>query len=146
MVMHALPGDDDEKMEREADEFASAFLMPPVEIRPHLVPPSIEKFGRVKCYWKVSIKSIIRRARDLRLISPDDYRRLSIVYSKAGYSRGEPFPLDREAPALLPEMIDFHLKDLRYSVADLAKLLLIEEDEFRRVYLPHPRLKLVVSR
>lgn len=146
MVMHALPGDDDEKMERQADEFASAFLMPPVEIKPHLVPPSIQKFARAKGHWKVSIKAMIRRARDLRLISPDDYKRLSISYSKAGYSRGEPFPLEREAPALLPRMVDFHLRDLGYSASELAKLLLIEEDDLRRAYAPRRHLELVVSR
>ncbi len=145
MVMHALPGDDDEKMEREADEVASAFLMPPVEIKPHLVPPSIEKFGRAKSYWKVSIKAMIRRARDLHLLSPDDYRRLSITYSKAGYSRGEPFPLERETPALLPRMLDFHMRELRYSISDLAKLLLVGEEELRRAYLPRRHLELIVS-
>lgn len=146
MVMHALPGDDDEKMEQEAHEFASAFLMPPVEIKPHLIPPSIEKFGRAKCYWKVSIKAMIRRARDLRVLSPDDYRRLSITYSKAGYARGEPFPLEREAPTLLPRMVDFHMRELRYSVSDLVKLLLVGEDELRRDYLPRRHLELVVSK
>ena len=146
MVMHALPGTDDEKMEREADEFAAAFLMPPVEIRPHLIPPTIEKFGRAKGHWKVSIKSMIRRARDLRLISPDDYRRLSISYSKAGYSRGEPFAIDRETPSLLPKMVEFHLRDLGYSVADLGKLLMLREDDVRRAYIPRRHLELVISR
>lgn len=146
MVMHALPGSDDEQMEREAHEFAAAFLMPPTEIRPHLIPPSIEKFGRAKGYWKVSIKSMIRRARDLRLVSPDDYRRLSISYNKAGYSRGEPFPLEKEIPHLLPRMIDFHLRELRYSIAQLAQLLLLEEEDLRRAYIPRRHLELVSSR
>jgi Zn-dependent peptidase ImmA (M78 family)/transcriptional regulator with XRE-family HTH domain len=146
MILHTLPGDDDEKMEREADEFAAAFLMPAVEIRPHLIPPSIEKFARAKPHWKVSIKAMIRRARDLRLLAPDDYRRLSITYSKAAYSRGEPFPLEREAPTLLPRMINFHLKELGYSAGELAKLLLVHEDDLRRAYIPRRHLELVVSR
>lgn len=146
MVMHSLPGDNDEKMERQADEFAASFLMPSAEIKPHLVPASIEKFARAKGHWKVSIKSMILRSKELCLISPDDYRRLSISYSKAGYSRGEPFPLVRENPSLLPRMIEFHLRDLGYSIADLAKLLLLEEADFRRAYLPRRHLELVVSR
>ena len=133
-------------MECEADEFAAAFLMPPVEIKPHLSPPSIEKFARAKKYWKVSIKAMIRRAKDLRLMSQDDYRRLSIAYSKAGYSRGEPFEIEKEAPALLPRMIDFHLRDLGYSITDLAKLLMLREDDTRRAYIPRRHLELVVSR
>lgn len=146
MVMHALPGDDDAKMEREADEFAAAFLMPPIEVRPHLNPPSIEKFARAKPHWKVSIKSLIRQAYTLRLVSPDDYKRLSITYSKAGYSRGEPFPLDRETPSLLPRMINFHVKDLGYTTTELATLLLVNDDDLRRAYLPRRHLELVVSK
>ncbi len=146
MVMHCMPGDDDDKMERQADEFAAAFLMPPVEIKPHLVPPAIDKFARAKPHWKVSIKAMIRRAKELNLISPDDYRRLSISYSKAGYSRSEPFPLARETPTALARMVEFHTKDLRYSTTEISKLLMLREDDFAAMYGPKRRLELVVSR
>lgn len=146
MVMHAAPGDADDLMEAQADEFAAAFLMPAAEVKPHLISPSVAKFGRVKTHWKVSIKALIRRARDLKLVAPDDYRRLSIAYSKAGYGRGEPFPILREEPALMTRMVEFHLRELRYSVPDLAKLLMIWEDDLRRAYLPKRHLELVVSR
>lgn len=145
MIMHARPDNEDEVMEAQADEFAAAFLMPASEIRPHLISPTVAKFGRVKSHWKVSIKSLIRRARDLKLVTPDDYRRLSVAYSKAGYSRGEPFPITREEPALIARMVEFHLINLRYSTEDLAKLLMIHEDDLRRAYLPKRRLELVVS-
>jgi hypothetical protein len=71
---------------------------------------------------------------------------MNIAYSKAGYSRGEPFPIHREEPTLISKMLNFHLKELRYSVSELAKLLLMREDELRQTYLPRKRLELVVSR
>jgi Zn-dependent peptidase ImmA (M78 family) len=146
MVMHSEPNGSDTDMEDEANEFAAAFLMPANEIRPHLLPPSVEKFGRVKPLWKVSIKSLIYRAHTLKLITPYQFKMFNIQYNKAGYSRGEPFPIERELPSTLERMVEFHLRDLKYSVADLSSLLLMTEAEFRDTYLPRRRLELVVSR
>jgi hypothetical protein len=43
-------------------------------------------------------------------------------------------------------MIQFHLDELGYSVADLATLLCLNEADVRRAYLERPRLELVISR
>jgi Zn-dependent peptidase ImmA (M78 family)/DNA-binding XRE family transcriptional regulator len=145
MVMHSEPTENDNKMEDEANEFAAAFLMPSQEIRPYLLPPSVEKFGRVKPLWKVSIKSLIYRAHTLRLITDYQFKAFSIQYNKAGYSRGEPFPLQKEEPSSVANMINFHMRELKYTASDLATLLLMTEDEFRETYLPRRRLELVIS-
>lgn len=144
MVMHSEPTANDAEMETEANEFAAAFLMPELEIRPHLLPPSIEKFGRVKQLWKVSIKSLIYRSHALRLVTDYQFKTFSIQYNKA-YSRGEPFPLKVETAESMARMVDFHLRDLHYTVSDLAFLLLMSEEEFKATYLPRRRLELVVS-
>lgn len=144
MIMHNIP-DNDEAMEDHADEFASAFLAPAAEVRPHLIPPSIAKFARTKLYWKVSIKSLICRANQLKLMTPHQYKTLNIEYNKAGYNSEEPHPIPREEPSSLGRMIEFHMKELDYTVTDLAKLLHMEEGEFRRTYLPRRTLELIVS-
>jgi Zn-dependent peptidase ImmA (M78 family)/DNA-binding XRE family transcriptional regulator len=146
MVMHSEPTGGDAEMEDEANEFAAAFLMPAQEVRPYLLPPSVEKFGRVKPLWKVSIKSLIYRAHTLRLITDYQFKTFNIQYNKAGYSRGEPFLIQREEPTSISSMINFHMRELKYTVTDLARLLLMEEEEFRATYLPRRRLELVVSR
>ena len=68
MVMHAVP-DEDAKMEDEAHRFAAAFLMPATDIKPYLVGAKISTLGRVKAYWKVSIKALIKRAYELKLVT-----------------------------------------------------------------------------
>jgi Zn-dependent peptidase ImmA (M78 family)/DNA-binding XRE family transcriptional regulator len=146
MVMHSEPTTNDAAMEDEANEFAAAFLMPAQEIRPYLLPPSVEKFARVKPLWKVSIKSLIYRAHTLRLITEYQFKTFNIQYNKAGYSRGEPFQIGKEEPSSIVNLINFHMRDLKYSVDELARLLLMEEQEFRTTYLPRRRLELVVSR
>lgn len=145
MIMHNIP-DDDEKMERQADEFAANFLMPTQDIKPYIGTVTFAKLGRVKIFWKVSIKSLIKRAYDLKLITNYQYKTLSIEYNKARYNEGEPHPIDVEKPTLLNLLVEHHLKQLGYSMADLAGLLCVDEADLRRAYLPsQPGLRLVVS-
>lgn len=142
LVMHHHP-ESDEAMEAQADEFAAELLMPAREIRPYLANPSLGKLARVKSYWKVSIKALIVQCARLKLITPRQYTGLNVNYSKAGYSKGEPFPIDLEKPSILSEAVRFHLEDLRYSVDEIASLLMLQPEEFLAMYTERPRLRLV---
>ena len=144
MVLHGVPGDDEE-MEHEADRFAAAFLMPAAEIRPYLTTPKLSAFARVKAFWKVSIKALIKRAHDLKLITDNQYRWLNVQYSKA-FKAGEPVPIELEKPSRLRMMVEYHLTNLGYSITDLARLLSVHADDLERVYMPRSGLRLVVSK
>lgn len=143
MVMHSVP-DNDEKMESEAHKFAAAFLMPAAEIRPYLTTPKLSAFGRVKAFWKVSIKSLIRRAHDLKLITDNQYRWLNVQYAKT-FTGGEPGQIEMEKPSLLRGMVEYHLLDLHYSIQELAAFLLINKDDLEKAYVQKPGLRLIVS-
>lgn len=144
MIMHSVP-DEDDKLEKEADEFAAAFLMPATEIKSYLVYPSLGKLGRAKEYWKVSLKALIKRAYDLKLITPQQYKGLNINYSKAGYTRNEPYPIEYERPSRVSDMIAHHMGDLNYTAEQLAALLMLNIDDFRRMYAPESGIRLIVS-
>jgi Zn-dependent peptidase ImmA (M78 family)/DNA-binding XRE family transcriptional regulator len=144
MVMHAIP-DDDDKMEQEAHRFAAAFLMPATDIRAHLSTPKLTTLGRAKAYWKVSIKSLIKRSHELKLITDLQYKNLMVSYSKA-FKEGEPHEIEVERPARLKDMVTYHIDRLGYSIADLASLLCLSQDETQRAYMGQPKgLRLVVS-
>jgi Zn-dependent peptidase ImmA (M78 family)/DNA-binding XRE family transcriptional regulator len=143
MILHAIPSDD-HKMEDEAHRFAAAFLMPASEIKPYLAAPKLSTLARVKAYWKVSIKALIKRAHDLKLITDNQYRWLNVQYSKA-FKSGEPVPIEGELPTRLRSMMQYHLTELGYSFPDLAKLLCINSDDLERAYLPKQGIRLVIS-
>ena len=103
MILHSIP-DDETKIEDQAHRFAAAFLMPSAEIKPYLVAPKLSSLARVKAFWKVSIKALIKRAHDLHLITDNQYRWLNVQYSKA-FKTGEPIPVERERPSRLREMV-----------------------------------------
>lgn len=144
MVMHTVP-DDDEKMEEEAHRFAAAFLMPASEIKPYLVGAKIGSLGRVKAYWKVSIKSLIKRTHDLKLITPSQYKFMNIQYNKF-FKGEEPVAIDVEQPDRLQKIVRYHREQLAYSTDDLAKLLAFHPQDVERLYLGgKPGLRLVIS-
>lgn len=144
MVMHLLPADDD-KLEDEAHRFAAAFLTPANEIRPYLINAKLSTLGRVKSYWKVSIKSLIFRAHELKIITDFQYLNLNIQYSKS--VRGEePVVIEIEKPCILQRIVRYHFDVLGYSVEELAKLLAIHPCDFEKAYLPtRPSPRLIVS-
>jgi Zn-dependent peptidase ImmA (M78 family)/DNA-binding XRE family transcriptional regulator len=143
LILHNHPAGDEE-MESEADEFAAEFLMPAKEVRPYLVAPSLGKLGRVKSFWKVSIKALIVQCHRLKIITPSQYTGLNVNYSKAGFARnGEPFPIEVEKPSVLSQAIKHHLETLRYSIEEVASLLMISPQEFQSIYTELPRLRLI---
>jgi Zn-dependent peptidase ImmA (M78 family)/DNA-binding XRE family transcriptional regulator len=143
LMLHNHPETDDE-MESQADEFAAELLMPAREIRPYLLKPSLGSLARVKIYWKVSIKSLIVQAYRLKLITPSQYTGLNVNYSKAGYAKyREPFSIPVEKPSTLPDIISHHLERLRYSIEELAALLMLSSEEVIEAYTERPTLRLV---
>ena len=119
--------------------------MPATEIKAYLTSPKLSSLGRVKAFWKVSIKALIKRAHDLKLITDNQYRWLNVQYSKA-FKAGEPIPIEREQPTRLREMVQYHLRELGYSPADLAGFLSVNAEDLERAYYgERPGIRLVVS-
>lgn len=147
VVMHALPNGD---IENQADRFAAEFLLPQRDILPYLHDLSLSRLAVLKQYWKASMAAILKQAEGLGAITANQARYLWILMSKAGYRTREPVELDPdgETPTVLQELIEIHLKQLSYSVADLAQTLALEEQEVLANYLTPPaqhQLKLVLN-
>jgi Zn-dependent peptidase ImmA (M78 family)/DNA-binding XRE family transcriptional regulator len=126
----------DPDMEHQADEFASEFLMPARDIKPYLIDISLAKLADLKRYWKVSMAALLKRATDLEMITPRKARSLWVELGKAGYRRREPPELDlpRESPTLLQETMQAYTDDMGYSVAELARMLNLTENETIEIY------------
>jgi Zn-dependent peptidase ImmA (M78 family)/transcriptional regulator with XRE-family HTH domain len=129
MVMHSQSPNSD--MEAQANAFAAEFLMPAEEIRPLLDNLSIPKLATLKMHWKVSMQALLYRAGALQTITPRHARTLWMQMSKLGYRTREPAELDfpMETPTLFNEIVDFYSHDLGYSASELAKSLLLTENE-----------------
>lgn len=100
--------DDFRKIEREANDFASAFLLPENTFgRDALASPSgakaIAYYKQLKKKWRVSIAAMIRRSKDLGVMTVDEYQTLIKIMQKRGQRKEEPLDdiLITASPSLL---------------------------------------------
>ena len=85
--------------EREADEFAAELLTPLHAIGPAMpANPTLRSLAMLKTQWGVSIRSLIRRAREVGAIDQDRSTGLHRQLSARGWSRVEPGFVPVEKP------------------------------------------------
>ncbi len=133
IVMHREQFDA-RQMEDEANRFAASFLMPADEIRPYLAPLNLERLAALKRHWKVSMQSLIRRARDLGQLSPDQASYLHMKLSRLGMRLNEGVDLPEETPTLAMELLSTYRTDLGYTDQDLLTALKLSQSDFRSLY------------
>lgn len=94
------------EMEKEADAFASIFLLPEDSFKKDLVNNKSDLdfyIKKLKNKWNVSIGAMIHRARDLSIINADDYLKLQKKISYRGWRKQEPFDIARSL--MKPELL-----------------------------------------
>lgn len=101
--IESLSKDEFKARERQANMFASAFLLPRESfLRDVLQYPTDLKYYRfLKKKWKVSIQAMIVRARQLNAITPSQYQYMFRQVSKNGWRLHEP----DDTPGVLNESI-----------------------------------------
>jgi Zn-dependent peptidase ImmA (M78 family)/transcriptional regulator with XRE-family HTH domain len=135
VLLHSTPHED---QEREADRFASELLMPAAEIGPQLARGfDLGRAAQLKAHWRVSMSSIIRRAKDLGHISESRYTSLNVLMSKRGWLRREPVDIGPDRPRFLDMVIQARF-DSGYTVEEVAEVAGLSVEEFTRLYLPDP--------
>lgn len=94
-----------QETEKEANEFASAFLMPRSSVlayAPKLV--TLEKLVTLKKIWGVSVAALAYRMHRLELISDWHYRELFKQLAKLGYRKNEPESMPHETSQVLQKV------------------------------------------
>lgn len=79
------------EIEKEANDFASEFLMPKDEIQKELNRDmSLLDLKRIKSKWKMSMQSILFKAHELEIITDAIYRKFFVFLSSQGMKKNEP--------------------------------------------------------
>ncbi len=103
------------RKEREANDFAAAFLLPEETFRKDAErgPQTITYYKQLKKKWKVSIAAMIRRSEKLGIITTDDYQNLIRIMQRRGLRKEEPLDdtLITASPALLKTSVIMLLQE-----------------------------------
>lgn len=119
LVLHRNDDASSVEVEKEADRFASAFLIPKADLLKHKVYPSITNLRKNKQRWRVSVAALVRAYRDNGLIDDGRYKHLNIELSRRGWSKEEPDQSPRE-PSGMWAAIKKDLWSKSQTIEDLA--------------------------
>jgi Zn-dependent peptidase ImmA (M78 family)/DNA-binding XRE family transcriptional regulator len=116
-------------MEREANAFASAFLMPRASVIARKVGlVTLDKLIRLKKVWGVSVAALAFRMNQLGLFSEWVYRNLCIQIAKNGYRTSEPSPMRAEVSQVLRKVLEALRAEGITRSAIARQLCLAQED------------------
>lgn len=133
LVMHDGIETGDSKTEKEANMFASAFLMPRNSFAKEFTACVLNrrfvwsKIYEMKLRWKVSVRAIIYRANFLGLINAQQYRTANVWLNKTKQTiterHDENIPF--EQPEILVSSFDLLYEHLSISFNDIASKLCV---------------------
>lgn len=133
LVLHRHGGPSGKGAEHEADQFASAFLMPRASVLAAATRVrTVEAMITLKAQWIVSVAALNYRLRALGLLSEWEYRLACIEIQRRGFRHTEPSPGKREASQVLQKVFN-ELQREGIARADIARTLHIEVDDLEEL-------------
>lgn len=117
------------EMEREANAFAAAFLMPHddvIALRPAVV--TVPRLISLKARWRVSLAALAYRMNTLGLFSEWTYRSLCVEMARKGYRTQEPQPIRPEVSQLLTKVFE-SLRSEGLARSTVAEMLGLHLDD-----------------
>lgn len=95
-------------LEKEANAFAGAFLMPENDVRDVCRRPiySVSDLAEFKKRWRVSVSAFNYRIHELGMISEGKFTSNYVEMSRRGWLKSEPFPIPREQSSILQDIMD----------------------------------------
>jgi len=106
ILHHGFKGRSPE-IEQDAFNFAAELLLPAAAMRRELLPPlTLTRLAELKARWGVSIQALVRRARELCLITQRQYTYLFEQIGARGWRTDEPIFIPAEKPRGVRKMIE----------------------------------------
>jgi Zn-dependent peptidase ImmA (M78 family)/DNA-binding XRE family transcriptional regulator len=129
LVLHRHGSPQGREAEREANSFASAFLMPQASVlaeAPHMA--TVDRLIQLKRTWGVSVAALTYRLHTVGALSDWHYQSLFVEISKRGYRKSEPNEGQRETSQVLQKVFAA-LRDEDISKSDIASELCVTVEE-----------------
>lgn len=106
LVLHRKGGPTGRDAEREANQFASAFLMPKASVLARASAfATLPRLISLKKTWNVSVASLAYRLHQIGVLSEWHYRNLAVEIAARGYRRSEPDGSQRETSQVLGKVL-----------------------------------------
>lgn len=133
LVMHRHGAPQGQDAEREANMFASAFLMPRASVLANAPRfATVDHLTKLKKYWTVSVAALTYRLQTVGILTEWHYRTLCIEIATRGYRKREPEEAPRETSQIL-EKVFRTLREESVSKGDIANDLRVPREEIEQL-------------
>jgi Zn-dependent peptidase ImmA (M78 family)/DNA-binding XRE family transcriptional regulator len=132
-----------DQMESEANQFASAFLLPRDTFPSEVMSTALEHFILLKKRWKVSIQAMVYRCRSLELFTESQSKYLFAQISKNGYRKREPLDdvIPIEKPYLFKQAFELLIENNIANPEEILNELALNKTEIDNLcFLPEDLL------
>ena len=125
-----------DKIEHQANYFASAFLLPLETFNKEVISSSIDSFILLKKRWNVSIGAMIKRCQMANILTDNQIRYLNSQMIKYGYYRKEPLDeeIKKEKPYLFKQAFEILIENNIFTKEALLEKLELNKDEAIEMY------------
>lgn len=124
----------EKEREKEANDFASEFLMPEEGIKNSLYGMNLYDLAPLKKYWLTSKQSIIWKAKDLGCIEYKRAQYFMIELSRMGERKVERTLVDIDKPVLFEKAYKVHKNQLDYSDDELSLAFSLPKDVIEKYF------------
>lgn len=129
LVLHADGGYCGRGAEREANRFASAFLLPKETFGRELpLVPALPRLLKLKPKWRASVAAMVKRGSDLGRYSEWQAKQAWIELSRKKWRTGEPGELEHERSRLF-DKLDAIYAERGESLASISEKLALPSDD-----------------
>jgi len=133
LVLHKHGGPHGRETEKEADAFASAFLMPAESVvanAPRFT--TVSDLIKLKKVWGTSVSALAYRLHVLKMLSDWHYQGICVQLSRNGFRTSEPESIPRESSLVLPKLLEtLYVEDglTRSKIADALAIPVSELEQ-----------------
>ncbi|WP_288886031.1 XRE family transcriptional regulator [uncultured Eubacterium sp.] len=111
-------------IEKQANRFASSFLLPQDTFYKSVLayPTNIDYYKVIKKKWKVSMQAMMYRAKDLKIVTENQFQYMMRIVSKRGWRIHEPEDEDGKIEdSIFQGAIDLLVEEKYFSTDELLK-------------------------
>lgn len=135
LVMHRFPTP---TMEAEANDFASALLMPAADMRPYFAGRRVDLalLAAMKPEWRVSMQAILMRAKALGMIerNQEEYLWKQIGVRRMRLREPPELDFEIEQPTVMPGLVRVFRESLGYSLSETAQIMHLHDADIEEFY------------
>ncbi len=149
IIMHHFTNPSlDRDTEKEANDFASEFLIPAEELERTVSGKiTMDKLANLKRFYRVSMQAALVKLHKESKVSTSQFRRLWTEFGRLNIKKREPAELDppKESAILFKRMIELYQDHLTYSDQEMESVLLLLRDEWKEKHFGHsPTIRLML--